>query len=162
MLGQGTTHGEGQAMTLLITTGQSTRTPRMRCALAAEPVAARVARHLVSACFAGQLSASVIADVGLVITELVANAVTATGDSGSVEFGAWLDNGDVVLQVIDQADGEPKKSADDQDAETGRGLLLVQELTRDWGWTPVPGGKAVWGLISASSACSETSSATPC
>ena len=147
MLSQGTTFGAGQAMTLKNTVGLPEKAPRFHCTVAARPVAARVARHLVCDCFAGRLSVDVVADVGLVMTELVANAVAAMGESGSVEFAAWIAGGDVVVLVIDQAAGEPKPQHEDASSEAGRGLFLVAELTRDWGWSPFPDGKAVWGFI---------------
>lgn len=148
VLGQGTTFGKGQAMTLKNTAGRPAETPQFHCTIAAQPVVAQMARHLVRDCFAGQLNADVVADVGLVVTELVANAVTAIGDSGSVEFAAWMAGGDVVVLVIDQADGEPAARDEDASAETGRGLFLVEELTRDWGWAmgPVPRRKGRLGI----------------
>ncbi|QKW07242.1 ATP-binding protein [Streptomyces sp. NA04227] len=166
---QVTTCGLGGTTALVVSARlpRNWRAPRLRCTLDAEPVAARTARHLVRACFAGRLSANVVADACLVLTELVTNAVTAIGSCGAVEFGAWVAaDGAVVVQVIDQAVGEPRKRYEevhdghedvlggheetcDGDAESGRGLLLVETLTQDWGWHPVPGGKAVWGLVPA-------------
>lgn len=63
---QGTTSGKGQMMTLTLNTRQSTRTPRLRCSLAAEPVAAGVARRTVHRCFSGWPGPDAVKDDGLV------------------------------------------------------------------------------------------------
>ncbi len=149
MLAQGTTRGESHAMTLMTTAGQPMPAPGLRCALAAEPRSAHVARHLVLDCFEGQLNNRVVDDVDLVVAELVANAVAAMGNSGAVQIGAWIAGSDVAVEVVDQAGGTPRKPAHDPSSEDGRGLLLVEGITRTWGWTPLPGGKAVWGFIPA-------------
>jgi hypothetical protein len=37
----------------------------------------------------------------------------------------------------------------EQSEEHGRGLQMVDRLSRDWGWNPVPGmrAKLVWALL---------------
>jgi hypothetical protein len=55
--------------------------------------------------------------------------------------------GSVVIEVWDNSTDAPVLNDDplDTDAEGGRGLFLVRELSKDWGcWFPPRGGKWVW------------------
>jgi hypothetical protein len=56
------------------------------------------------------------------------------------------------LRIImwDNGPGEPRPADPRQDAETGRGLAIIDHLTdRNWGWwlTPLSGGKVVWAVL---------------
>jgi anti-sigma regulatory factor (Ser/Thr protein kinase) len=72
----------------------------------------------------------------LVCSELCSNAVRhATGAPGSVRLRAWTDDDAVIIEVSDDGGAlpgtEPAPDADlpDPEAEQGRGLFLVRELT---------------------------------
>jgi anti-sigma regulatory factor (Ser/Thr protein kinase) len=91
----------------------------------------------------------------LVVSELVTNAVQASGGTGEggtavPVVGLWLvtDDVQVLVQVSDASLRPPQPAEPGADAESGRGLLLVETLTADWGWCAVPGrpGKVVWAL----------------
>lgn len=72
----------------------------------------------------------------LVVSELCSNAVRhATGAPGSVHLRAWTDDDAVVVEVSDDGgavpgnDPRPATDLPDPDAEQGRGLFLVRELS---------------------------------
>ena len=90
----------------------------------------------------------------LVISELVTNAIRASGTQarpGPVRL-ALLSEGASVLVLVWDASLEPPVRVDaDSDRESGRGLLLVQAFSARWAWynPPEAGGKVVWALINA-------------
>ncbi|MFF3595642.1 ATP-binding protein [Kitasatospora indigofera] len=96
------------------------------------------------------------AEVGeLLLSELVANAVehprVPPGRLILVRF--TLSAAELRIEVHDAGDGLPPAAATaeppDPDAESGRGLFLVRQLSHRWGCLPRPGGvgKAVWCTI---------------
>jgi hypothetical protein len=64
----------------------------------------------------------------------------------------WLacDGKHAVVQVWDANERLPVRETVPLDAETGRGLLLVESLADEWGsYTPeASSGKVVWAVIS--------------
>ena len=70
-------------------------------------------------------------DLILIGSELCANAVRAAVEE--VEIRAWIEDGDVVLEVEDDGAGlvliEPPTLPSASDANRGRGLFLVSRLT---------------------------------
>jgi anti-sigma regulatory factor (Ser/Thr protein kinase) len=100
--------------------------------------------------------------VELVVSELVTNAVHASaGLTGSRRSGRWVpgtppvrlwvfsDKERVLVQVWDGSDRHPAPQHAEPDVESGRGLLLVESLSADWGSYPPDksSGKVVWALI---------------
>jgi hypothetical protein len=98
----------------------------------------------------------------LIVSELVTNAVHASaGLTGSrrsgrwvpgmppVRFWLWSDRKRILVQVGDGNDRHPAPQDPGPDAESGRGLLLVESLSADWGSYPPDrsSGKVVWALI---------------
>lgn len=87
----------------------------------------------------------------LLVSELVTNAMqisrTATQDI-SPPIRLWIasDKAQVVILVWDAIPLPPVPEDAAEDAETGRGLLLVEALSTQWGWHfPTGlGGKVVW------------------
>jgi anti-sigma regulatory factor (Ser/Thr protein kinase) len=84
-----------------------------------------------------------------VVTELVTNAVTAASASWAVEpVRLWLlsDARRVLGLVWDADPRSPELTEPGADAESGRGLFLVQAFSERWGAYPTPhlGGKVVW------------------
>jgi anti-sigma regulatory factor (Ser/Thr protein kinase) len=103
--------------------------------------------------------------VELVVSELMTNAVLATtGADGRPRYADDLaglpevqvrlssDRVRVVVEVWDTSTGAPvRKTHDKPDEPGGRGLVLVEALSRRWGWGKVPGwaGKVVWAELGA-------------
>ena len=107
--------------------------------------------------------ASVADDVTLIVSELVANAVVASGDADrcpasypgarggvpEVHLRLWSDRRCIVIEVWDLSPRSPEARQHDPDAENGRGLVLIEALSARWGWSHTPGrpGKVVWAAI---------------
>jgi hypothetical protein len=98
----------------------------------------------------------------LLLSELVTNAVHASaGLNGSRRSGRWVpgmppvrmwlssDRKRILIQVWDGNDKHPAPQQPGPDAESGRGLLLVESLSAEWGSYPPEqsSGKVVWALI---------------
>jgi anti-sigma regulatory factor (Ser/Thr protein kinase) len=94
----------------------------------------------------------------LLASELVTNAVQATGrlkaraDQPAVPVvQLWLtsDGSSLVIHVWDASNDMPVRRHGAPDEERGRGLLLVEQLGKDWGSYRKDGGKVVWVMLSA-------------
>jgi anti-sigma regulatory factor (Ser/Thr protein kinase) len=90
-------------------------------------------------------------DVELVVSELVTNAVAA---SRTMDFPfpvrMWLlsDTASVLVVVWDASPQPPALMDPAEDAETGRGLLLVEAVSARWDWHVADGGgKVIRALI---------------
>ena len=88
----------------------------------------------------------------LLVSELVTNAVQAArAATGATPVRLWLlsDTVRVVILVWDASPEPPVRMSSGDDAETGRGLLLVEAISDQWGSYPVrdEGGKVVWALL---------------
>jgi hypothetical protein len=98
----------------------------------------------------------------LLVSEIVTNAVrVSAGPAGGQGGGQrpsglptvwfWLaaDRRNVLIQVWDGSPEMPEWHEVDPEAESGRGLLLVQRLSERWGsYTPDGwSGKVVWAII---------------
>ena len=90
----------------------------------------------------------------LVMSELLTNAVQATGvPEVFAPVRLWLlsDKRSVLILVWDSIPQPPTRMEAGDDAENGRGLLLVEAISTRWNWY-VPrhlGGKVVWAQIGA-------------
>jgi hypothetical protein len=85
----------------------------------------------------------------LVVSELVTNGVRASRTAGWDALRMWLvsDRRQVVVFVWDASPGLPARADPDEDAESGRGLLLVESLSERWGYFGCDGGgKVIWAL----------------
>jgi anti-sigma regulatory factor (Ser/Thr protein kinase) len=121
---------------------------RLRCELPVTPRAASTARALLGRFLGDHLAPDACGDAGLVLTELVANAVTASPACGAIRIEVRLTAGELLLEVFDGSRATPHHRAADDLAEGGRGLLLVEALSSHWGWRPAPGGgKVVWAAV---------------
>ncbi len=84
---------------------------------------------------------------GLLVTELVTNAVL----HARTEITVALELRDEVLRIR-VADGSPRRPqlrGPSTDATTGRGLGLVEQLSRSWGVDSLADGKSVWVELGA-------------
>jgi hypothetical protein len=55
-----------------------------------------------------------------------------------------IDSGSVRVEVADKSDALPEQRAFTDEAVTGRGMYLVEQLADDWGTAPAADGKVVW------------------
>jgi len=107
----------------------------------------------------------------LIVSELVTNAVQASAGLSSQLPGyehenlglpaVWLwlssDGHEVMIEVGDSSPGSPRAAESEHDVEGGRGLLLVETVSRHWGcYFPAAEDdgqrkniqKVVWALVS--------------
>lgn len=119
-------------------------------ALAPAATAAGAARRFV-ADLLGRWALGRMEESALPVTsELVTNAVTAGADSpGLVHLYVRALDASVVIEVWDTSQEAPAvpAAAVPADAEHGRGLLVVQKLSRRWGYSPEGAGKVVWAEL---------------
>ncbi|MER7106584.1 SpoIIE family protein phosphatase [Streptomyces sp. NPDC000229] len=79
---------------------------------------------------------------GLVVSELVTNAVRY-GGRGPVCL-RLLRDGSLICEVSDRSNTSPRIRRAATTEEGGRGLFLVAQFTRSWGARFMPQGKTVW------------------
>jgi anti-sigma regulatory factor (Ser/Thr protein kinase) len=93
--------------------------------------------------------AAVSDDIELLVSELVTNGVRASRAMGRDAVRMWLvsDLRQVVVFVWDASPLSPARADPGADAESGRGLLLVEALSDRWGHFDYDGGgKVVWAV----------------
>lgn len=91
----------------------------------------------------------------LVVSELLTNAIAASAavaDTPLVRLWVLSDGGQVLILVWDASPRRPVRVEADEEAEGGRGLLLVEAISSRWGcYSPLDGttGKVTWAAIQA-------------
>jgi anti-sigma regulatory factor (Ser/Thr protein kinase) len=137
-------------------TCQTPGTLQTRLSLAALPTAPACARGHVRT-VAHEWGLHHLADTAELLTsELVTNAVQASQNSGiRADLAAvpvvllWVtsDKASIVIHVWDGSDEMPARRNAMADEEGGRGLMLVETLSKDWGAYREDDGKVVWVQI---------------
>jgi hypothetical protein len=92
----------------------------------------------------------------LLSSEVIANAVQHTGAPCAVLM-RWT-GVRLRVEVTDVGLELPAPRRGAEDAEGGRGLLLVASMAADWGSTPLVAGKVVWFEVEPSAPTAPTSS----
>lgn len=94
----------------------------------------------------------------LLVSELVTNAVRFVNDSGRaprysksanvISLSLRYFRGCLLIEVYDTDDNPPVLSGPDDNAESGRGLVLVNALSKEWSYFfPPGGGKVVYCVL---------------
>jgi serine phosphatase RsbU (regulator of sigma subunit)/anti-sigma regulatory factor (Ser/Thr protein kinase) len=99
------------------------------------------ARHWTVSALA-DLGEEVAATAGLLVSELVTNAVLHTGTEVVVRLHRRADR--IRVDVADGSTELPVHKGYERDAATGRGLGLFELLASEWGVVRAEGGKVVW------------------
>jgi anti-sigma regulatory factor (Ser/Thr protein kinase) len=111
------------------------------------PHAGARARRLVSRELAGRLSAEALADVSLLVTELIANGVWHGGAGPETTLRVSVSGDDDAVRVEvanpDGAAGNPAQRRPDFEGGGGLGLHIVERVSSRWGVRHVP-RVAVW------------------
>ena len=82
-------------------------------------------------------------NVVLSMTELVTNSIKH--GAGPVDVELTVDTGNLRLFVSDCSQALPRRKDLTGEAETGRGIMILESLATRWGVRPDPtGGKTVW------------------
>jgi anti-sigma regulatory factor (Ser/Thr protein kinase) len=98
-----------------------------------------------------------------VVSELVTNSVQAsraTAHAAPVRLWLLADTAQILILVWDASPHPPVRADVSDETENGRGLLLVETISTQWGWyvpaghgSTSPGdqhGKVVWALVASS------------
>lgn len=114
--------------------------------LPAQPVSSRLGRRFATAALAPEAGDETAADLAIVTTELVSNAVRHAHDD--VDVTVSNEAGTTTVAVTDDDDRRPTSSGDEAGGESGRGLALIRALAEETGIVPRPmGGKLVWARL---------------
>ena len=117
-----------------------------------EATSASLVRREIAADLASQRVAhDSVADVVLVASELVGNAIVHAVPAGDLDI-TWdviwdVRDGAVVIRVTDPSADQPRPRAAGADATSGRGLTIVAAIAVEWGVDRMPVGKQVWARI---------------
>jgi two-component sensor histidine kinase len=122
----------------------SAHPPELRLRLRSRPEAPLQARQAL-AVFADALPAETLADLRLIVTELVTNSVKY-GPGVSIGVTVVLDEeGNVCGDVADGGDGDVRMTRSSDPADGGLGLQIVDALTSEWGVRPETSN--VWFVV---------------
>jgi anti-sigma regulatory factor (Ser/Thr protein kinase) len=118
------------------------------CALPSAPFWARQYTRLFLANYPG-ISADAIETAQLIVSELVTNAARASASTlGVIALSLRPLKDKLVIEVRDRSAGTPVLAPAQRDAEHGRGLMLVDALSEEWGYAADPrGGKVVYAIV---------------
>lgn len=134
------TCGEERAPLQNMTESRAYRLP-----LPPHPIAAEQARILTKIALTDWNINDIIDNALIIVAELVTNAVKL-GDVFHLSLTRQGDTG--LIEVTDRSEASPDRRRQSLDRVDGRGLLLVEACSRDWGWRlEEPGGKTVWALV---------------
>lgn len=115
--------------------------------LAAQPVSASRSRDFVRHHLAEHGLSHLSDDVELVVSELATNSMVHAATSFKVSLHAFEQT--LLLEVEDGSRVGPSLVATQVLHTSGRGMAIVDLLTRDWGVDAhTDGGKAVWAEFS--------------
>ena len=118
---------------------RSTRT------LPALPGAVSEARHWTASIAADLLGAEQAANLRLIISELVTNALRHGAEGERIDLAVTPKPGFLCVQVTDDGPGlAPRPRALETDDQGGFGLYFVEQLTRRWGVTRENRRTRVW------------------
>jgi anti-sigma regulatory factor (Ser/Thr protein kinase) len=119
-----------------------------RTLLSAESISASTARDFVCVLLAHHGLQHLSIDAGLVVSELATNAVVHA--QAPFDLTLSFEDGFIHLGVQDWAPGAPVESTPGEMDTHGRGLMLVETLSDDWGTRTNPGGgKTVWASFAS-------------
>lgn len=122
-----------------------TTTPRAECELPVSYEAPALARSFLRSSTCVEHHSSVVEDAVLLVSELVTNSVLHGGPP--VVVAVDCDGEALQVRVRDGSPTLPERRDAGQDAEGGRGLELVANLSAAWGVDPEDGGKHVWFVL---------------
>jgi anti-sigma regulatory factor (Ser/Thr protein kinase) len=129
------------------------RPPRAVLDLGAVPTAPRCARAWTREIL-WEWGAAELADTAeLLVSELVTNSLQACAglDLAGIRLVLTLDRGELAILVRDSHPGVPLAVQPGAGDESGRGLLIVEQLSDRFGWYPLDDpepAKVTWAVIS--------------
>jgi anti-sigma regulatory factor (Ser/Thr protein kinase) len=118
-----------------------------RCTLPASPASASEARRFVESVLIRAGAAALADTAKLVVSELVANAILHTATP--VDVVVKVDGDRARIEVHDGSPQLPVRKNYSNMSGTGRGLMMVERMSRAWGAEPTSTGKVVWCELEA-------------
>jgi hypothetical protein len=120
--------------------------------LSVGPEAAKAARDFTTSTLRDWQLDDLAQEAVLIASELVTNAIRhgrcCAGPDDGVELAWHRQAARVICMVIDRSPLPPVLGIADQDAESGRGLQVVQALAANWGWMMLGAtSKGVWAAL---------------
>ncbi|HEX2822268.1 MAG TPA: ATP-binding protein [Streptosporangiaceae bacterium] len=115
-------------------------------------------RRLVSDLVAAGIYDSAVCDVALVFSELLSNALRHAGPLPGAKIRvAWRLDADCVQVSVRDGGGEtrPELGEPTQGATGGRGLRIVEKLSKSWGTSHDQQGTKVWAQVPVSRAATQ-------
>jgi anti-sigma regulatory factor (Ser/Thr protein kinase) len=116
-----------------------------RARFPAELASASGARRWAATVLRGWGAEHVVADVGLVVSELVGNAVLHA--RSAVELSLSRDGSGVIIEASDSSPREPVRRDFGPQAPTGRGLQILDALAPGWHSYRSGSGKTVRAVV---------------
>lgn len=113
-----------------------------RIELPAEPSSVALARQFVRDILKTPAWNDLTDVVTLLTSELVTNAIRHAQSPCTVQLRAT--SGSVRVEVLDESPAPVALRQASPEAESGRGIELVDVLAQSWGMAPLARGKAVW------------------
>jgi anti-sigma regulatory factor (Ser/Thr protein kinase) len=127
-----------------------------RVDLGPDPAAAAQARRVTRHTLARWDMHHLIDDAEAIASELAANAINAATRPHetlpAIIFAIHYRPPELIIIIWDNGPGRPQHDPIGPEAETGRGLTIIDNLCdSNWGWWPTPrsGGKVVWAALPA-------------
>jgi hypothetical protein len=121
-----------------------------RFPLPPHPIAAEQARLLTKIALADWALGEALDNALIIVAELATNA-TKIGEV--FHLSLTRQGGTVLIEVWDTSEALPDRRRRSVDRVDGRGLLLVEGCSKDWGWRlEDQGGKTVWAIADAAEA----------
>lgn len=113
---------------------------------AADHAEAAVARNVITVRVTQWGCGSVVDNVALVVSELVANAIMHAGRAALIVVSCADDDRHILIEVHDRAATFPR-IRERRDGPGGLGLRIVDELCQQWGTSTTATGKYVWAIV---------------
>ncbi len=120
-----------------------------------QPAAPARARRITRDCLNRWDMHALTNDAQVIASEIVSNALAAVPPASAgltIVYAIHAAPPGLLIYTWDIGPGHPARTHADPNAETGRGLTIIDALTAgDWGWWPTPesGGKVVYATLTA-------------
>lgn len=118
------------------------------CDFSGDPENVRAARQFVSGVAEEWALGDLAWPLVQIVSELASNAVIHAGTGFTVRLSH--DGDDTRIEVLDGSIRRAQSRRYELDATTGRGLRLVENLSREWGAMGSAKGKVVWAVVGSS------------
>jgi anti-sigma regulatory factor (Ser/Thr protein kinase) len=126
------------------------------------PESVRIARWNIQAAFEYHGLSEYMYDAQIITSELVINAIQHTGAAWNEKIGVALlrvhNPEAIAVVVMDSSPYPPVKRKVSADSERGRGLQIVEALSRQWWWVLEGDKKNVFAVLETPNATSRTRS----